>query len=396
MNDELFTALAELCGHTPLRVTLSNPKNALSQYKKQTVRVLSDGYQIESFTEKQAFHENCTKEELPKKIYDAMEQTFRQCNAVCVGYDYELKLSKKGKLLKNRRKNEITQAQNISHNRKKQYLLEEGLFVPALFELGIMTADGKIVASKQDKYKQINRFIECVDDVLKDENKEMLEIVDFGCGKSYLTFVLYHYMTVLRGKKVRIVGLDLKRDVIETCTRIAEKYGYDGLSFLCCDIKDYIPKTPPDMVVTLHACDTATDYALFNAIRWNASYIFSVPCCQHELNQTISSDALHFMTGYGLIRERLCALATDALRGRLLEYCGYHTDMLEFIDMDNSPKNLLIRARRASRPNSYKLRALKGDIDAFEKTFGTTLTLQRLLTAPQAEEEKQNQPNENA
>lgn len=385
MNDELFAAIRELCGAEPLRITLSNPKNAVRKYKKQTVRALADGYQIESFTDKQAFHENCPKEALPQKLSDAMEQYFRQCNAVCVGFDYELKLSKKGKLLKNRRKNELREAQSTAHDRKKRYILEEGIFVPALFELGVMTCDGKIVAAKHDKFKQINRFVECIHDVLKDEGKETVEIVDFGCGKSYLTFVLYHYMTVVCGKKARIVGLDLKRDVIENCARIAEKYGYDGLSFLCCDIKDYVPKTPPDMVVSLHACDTATDYALYNAIAWKASYIFSVPCCQHELNQTASPDALRFMTGYGLIRERLCALATDALRGKLLEQNGYRTELLEFIDLDNSPKNILIRARRTAPPNTYKKRALETEIGEFEKTFGVKLTLQRLLEAKKAE-----------
>lgn len=387
MKDELYTVLGELCAENPLRITLSNPKSAVQDIKKQTVRALSNEYQIESFTEKQAFHENCTKEILAQRLYDAMTGLFRQCNAVCVGRDIEIKVSKKGKILRSSRKNDIVEEITETHNRRKQYILEEGTFVPALFELGVMTADGRIVAAKRDKYKQINRFIECVDDVLKEETKDTLHIVDFGCGKSYLTFVLYYYLTVVRGKKVHIAGLDLKRDVIEKCTRIAEKYGYGGMSFLCCDIKDYVPDTPPDMVVTLHACDTATDYALYNAIRWRASYIFSVPCCQHELNQKAKPDqALCFMTDYGLIRERLCALATDALRGKLLEYHGYRVDMLEFIDMDNSPKNLLIRAKRKASVNTYKMRAIREEIDAFEKTFGTKLTLRELLSDKEAEQ----------
>lgn len=383
--NELHEALCEICEKQPQKIILSNSRSPLCEWKKTVVRPYSDGYRLERFTEKQAFHEACTANEIVGKLYDLMTESFRQCNAVCLGMDYELKLSKKGKLLKNRRKNDRTADESnrsddfAGHDRKKHYILSEGIFVPALYELGVMTTDGKIVAAKYDKFKQINRFIECVDDALKKEERETLEIVDFGCGKSYLTFVLYYYLTEIRQKKVHIVGLDLKRDVIEKCTRIAEKYGYDRLEFQCCDIKDYCPQTPPDMVVTLHACDTATDYALYNAIRWQATYIFSVPCCQHELNQTAQCDRLRFMTDYGILRERMCALATDAVRARLLEKSGYQTDVLEFIDYENSPKNLLIRAQRLKKPNVYRQKAAESALADYEALFGTKITLQKLL-----------------
>ncbi|MBR5554062.1 MAG: SAM-dependent methyltransferase [Clostridia bacterium] len=382
ITEDIKNALLPIHGASIIKLTLSNPKSALEEYKKITARKADKLFLVEKFTEKQAFHEKLDEGSLIGFLEKQLSESFRQLNLQAEGFDFELKISKKGKILTNKSKNDLSlSAENVgSHNRKKNYILEEGIFVPALYELGVMTKEGKIVAQKYDKFKQINRFVECVDDALKnDESDKTLEIVDFGCGKSYLTFVLYYYMTKIKGRKVRVTGLDLKKDVIEKCNEVAKKYGYSEMTFLCGDIKDYKPKTPPDMVVTLHACDTATDFALYNAILWESRYIFSVPCCQHELNTNIKSGAFGILTSYGLIKERMCALATDAQRAKILELCGYKTDILEFIDMDNSPKNLLIRAKRTKFPNEFKRKTILSEISDFAKESGCELTLFNLL-----------------
>lgn len=378
--NELSKALEALNADNALKITLSCKKTELSDYKKITLKKADGAFQIEKFTDKQAFHEKISENELSAFLVSQMSENFKQLNASCTGFDFEMKISKKGKILVNKRNNDKSEQQfQISHNRKKNYIFEEGIFVPALYELGVMTAEGKIVASKYDKFKQINRFIECVDDALKNENETSLEIIDFGCGKSYLTFVLYYYMTEIKKRDVHIVGLDLKKDVINKCKDIAKKYNYSGLEFICGDIKDYKPTKAPDMVMTLHACDVATDYALYNAIGWNSKYIFSVPCCQHELNSSLKLASLSVMQDYGLIKERFCALATDAMRCKILEYCGYKVDVLEFIDMDNSPKNILIRANKKKSVNEYKKKVIEKEIAEFSNTLGSELTLKKLL-----------------
>ena len=235
--------------------------------------------------------------------------------------------------------------QGLSHNRKKNYILEEGIPVPFLVELGVQTADGQVVHAKYDKFRQINRFLEFIEDVLPklDRDRESV-ILDFGCGKSYLTFAMYYYLKELKGYPVRIIGLDLKADVIRRCSELAVRCGYDALSVSTGDIASYEGVERVDMVVTLHACDTATDYALEKAVRWGAKVILSVPCCQHELNRQMESGLFAPVFGYGIIKERMAALYTDALRAQILEYMGYRVQILEFIDMEHTPKNLLIRA----------------------------------------------------
>lgn len=389
--EDIKNALFSLSDAKILKLTLSNPKSSIDEYKRITARKSEKGYLIEKFTEKQAFHENVYESDLMDFVEKALVENFRQLNLQAEGFDFELKISKKGKILTNKTQNRLSQdslPEKLAHNRKKNYILEEGVFVPALYELGVMTKEGRIVAQKYDKFKQINRFVECIDDALKnDDDNKTLEIVDFGCGKSYLTFVLYYYMTQIKGKKVHITGLDLKKDVIEKCNEVAKKYGYSDMHFLCGDIKDYKPKTPPDMVVTLHACDVATDFAMYNAINWESRYIFSVPCCQHELNTNIQKGSFGILTNYGLIKERFCALATDAQRATLLELCGYKTDILEFIDMDNSPKNLLIRAKKTKLPNEYRRKSLFSKLDEFSKATGCELTLHTLLKKHQQKED---------
>ena len=236
-------------------------------------------------------------------------------------------------------------AADMSHNRSKRYILEEGTKVPFLQDLGVMTQNGDIVKSKFDKFRQINRFLEFIEDILPQLPKgREITILDFGCGKSYLTFAMYYYLHELQKYDIRIIGLDLKTEVIKHCNQLAEKYGYEKLKFLEGNIADYTGADEVDMVVTLHACNTATDFALAKAIGWKAKVILSVPCCQHELNEQMENEILAPIFSYGLIKERMAALFTDALRAEYLKREGYDTQILEFIDMEHTPKNILIRA----------------------------------------------------
>ncbi len=351
--EALQPIIEEIISEKPYRFVISNPRQKyeeqLATDNQQIIKIqiklveLKQGkaYQIEKLTKTQAFHMNIALSDLQGVLMTYMTE-FRQMNVWCATKEYDVKFSKKEKLLINRR-NSVSPAQNTDHNKKKNYLLEEGIVVPALVDLGVFTKDGKVVHAMYDKYKQMNRFLEMVEDVLKSYKKDYLHIIDFGCGKSYLTFILYYYLTEIKKIKVKMVGLDLKQSVIDTCNRTAEKYHYDGLHFALGDINGYQAEEPVDMVVTLHACDTATDYALYNAITWGTNIILSVPCCQHELNRQMTTNEFGAITRYGLIKERTAALMTDAIRGNLLEYCGYKTQLLEFIDIAHSPKNILIR-----------------------------------------------------
>lgn len=331
-----------------VQAILSNPrkKDGVLKVKVRPIEMRGKRlYQLESFTKTQAFHENLSEEQTAEKMSFYMEE-FRQMQILTVQMEYTVLVSKKGKVTiqKHKAKGEQKKA-DLSHNRSKKYILKEGIPVPFLQDLGVMTQEGKIVRTKFDKFRQINRFLEFIEDILPrlDQKKEVT-ILDFGCGKSYLTFAMYYYLHELQKFDVRIIGLDLKKDVIRHCSELAEKYGYEKLTFLEGDIADYDGVNEVDMVVTLHACDTATDYALAKAVGWNAKVILSVPCCQHELNGQMRNDILAPVMKYGLLKERFAALVTDGLRAQYLESVGYETQILEFIDMEHTPKNILIRA----------------------------------------------------
>lgn len=365
------------------KIILSKPKEKAQEYKKIVIERKKDYFQAARYTQKQVFHVNLQKEELTNFLVEQLTNAFSQLNAWDEQKEYMLMISKKGKVtFKGKAGNQQPAAkeQDAAHNRKKNYILEEGKVIPALVDMGIYTKEGKIVRTMYDKFRQINRFLEIVDDGVKEYGKDEIHIIDFGCGKSYLTFILYYYFTEIRKMKTHIIGLDLKKDVIEKCNLAAQKYGYDNLHFELGDINGYQAPFDVDMVVTLHACDTATDFALYNAIQWKAKMIFSVPCCQHELNKQMKTEDLSLFTRYGIIKERMSALTTDAIRGNLLEYCGYKTQILEFIDFEQTPKNLLIRAmRKPVVPVSVKKRYL-AEVHAAMEEFHVNPTLYRLLS----------------
>ena len=354
---DLQSLFTDCLNETLIRVILSNPSSKDGVIKicaRPMLKNKSLLFQIEEYTKTQVFHKNLTAGDAGsyltgKLSSDTSSQTaaFKNALVETKSFTANVLVSKKGTITIKKKMNASAKQPKISlsHNRKKKYILEEGIPVPFLIDLGVMTQNGSIVNAHYDKFRQINRFLEYIEDILPSlPTGRELRILDFGCGKSYLTFAIYYYLKVLKGYPVRITGLDLKEDVIRHCNELAVKYGYDKLEFLCGDIAYYDGCSQVDMVVTLHACDTATDYALAKAVGWGAKVILSVPCCQHELNKQMKNDLLSPVLHYGILKERMAALITDGLRAQILEANGYRTQILEFIDMAHTPKNLLIRA----------------------------------------------------
>lgn len=354
---DLQSLFTDCLNETLIRVILSNPSSKDGVIKICARPVLKNKsllFQIEEYTKTQVFHKNLTAGDagsyLTGKLFsDTSSQTasFKNALVETQSFTANVLVSKKGTITIKKKMNASAKQPKISlsHNRKKKYILEEGIPVPFLIDLGVMTQNGNIINAHYDKFRQINRFLEYIEDILPSlPTGRELRILDFGCGKSYLTFAIYYYLKVLKGYPVRITSLDLKEDVIRHCNELAVKYGYDKLEFLCGDIAYYDGCSQVDMVVTLHACDTATDYALAKAVGWGAKVILSVPCCQHELNKQMKNDLLSPVLHYGILKERMAALITDGLRAQILEANGYRTQILEFIDMAHTPKNLLIRA----------------------------------------------------
>ena len=346
----------------------------------------------------QVFHENFTAGQLTDRICTALQEQFRQGEFMAKGLKATALVSKKGKLtLKvkksgNASKTEETAVsqqedlQALAHNRTKHYILEEGKPVDFLVGLGVQTPDGRVTKARFDKFRQINRYLEFIEDVMDELPKDrIIRIIDFGCGKSYLTFAMYYYLHELQHRDIQVTGLDLKTDVIRHCNELAEKLGYDRLKFERGDISTYEGTDVADMVVTLHACDLATDYALDKAVKWGAGVILAVPCCQHELNRQIRCDSLKPVLKYGIIKERMAALLTDALRADLLEQQGYETQILEFIDMEHTPKNLLIRAvkKNGMRPRNASGTQNNSDIQSVTELLHLAPTLEKLLQSNQ-------------
>lgn len=378
---ELRGYIEKIFENKPSKIVISKPATKQSEFKKITVSLMPKFYQIAKYTEKQVFHENVTADKIAERCFEITDGYFQQLNAWSDEKEIYITISKKGKLFYKEKKisSSVSCPSKIEHNRKKQYILPEGEIIEPLVDMGIFTKEGKVVQSMYDKYKQINRFIEIIDDSIRQHDYKKLNIIDFGCGKSYLTFIVYYYLTEIKKIDATIIGLDLKKDVIEKCNKAAEKYGYKNLRFELGDINGYKCPFDVDMVITLHACDTATDFALYNAINWGAKMIFSVPCCQHELNAQIETDNLSILTRYGIIQERFAALLTDSIRGNLLEYCGYKTQLLEFIDFAHTPKNILIRATLKNNPSKASKEKALCEVQKAVDEFNVNPTLYNLL-----------------
>lgn len=378
---ELKSYIGRIFESNVQKLVISKPASKQSEFKKITVNLMPKFYQIAKYTEKQVFHENITADKIAERCFEIMDGSFQQLNAWSDEKEAYITVSKKGKVFYKEKKlsSSVTCPAKVEHNRKKQYLLPEGEIIEPLVDMGIFTKEGKVVQSMYDKYKQINRFIEIIDDSIRQQDYKKLNIIDFGCGKSYLTFIVYYYLTEIKKIDATIIGLDLKKDVIEKCNKAAQKYGYQNLRFELGDINGYKCPFDVDMVITLHACDTATDFALYNAINWNAKMIFSVPCCQHELNSQIETDNLSILTRYGIIQERFSALLTDSIRGNLLEYCGYKTQLLEFIDFAHTPKNILIRATLKQNPTKASKEKALCEVQKAIEEFNVNPTLYKLL-----------------
>ncbi len=380
--ENLNKLLDKSIGSDLISCILSGKRNKLGDRDKVKIRqvILSSRHmiQITEYAGTKVFHQNLDVQSAKDYVRDKLLTEFKQCQIQCSEHTATVLVSSRGKFtIKEKRTRLPLDNSSLTHNRAKEYILQEGRAVPFLTDLGVMTPDGRVVKAKYDKFRQINRFLEFIRDVLPSLKKDReLTIVDFGCGKSYLTFAMYYYLKELMGYNINVTGLDLKSDVIEECSRLALKYGYDKLHFLCGDVADYDGISRADMVVTLHACDTATDYALAKAVKWGASVILSVPCCQHEFNKTISNDILAPIFSFGIIKERTAALMTDGIRGCLLNAAGYDAQILEFIDMEHTPKNLLIRATKKSGSLSS---SLLSECTGIMREFDVNSTLYRLL-----------------
>lgn len=389
--NELRSLLQQMLDEELIQIILSNSRDTqeASRVKFRPVQIKGQLYfQRTLYRGSQVFHENLMKEEAVSCIEEYLQRLFRQGELRASSREATVLVSKKGKMTIKCRNRAEKQHISLEHNRKKRYILQEGAVVDFLVGLGVQSADGRINKARYDKFRQINRYLEFIEDVLEElPCDRQLRIIDFGCGKSYLTFAMYYYLHVLQGRDILVTGLDLKAQVIEDCNRLAERLGYENLQFVQGDISTYQGADRVDMVVSLHACDTATDYALEKAVRWGAQIIMAVPCCQHELNRQIDNPLLRPLLQYGVLKERMAALVTDAVRAQLLEKQGYDTQILEFIDMEHTPKNLLIRAvKRGPAQNVMCRPRCRADnltdqtgLEELEAFLNISPTLERLL-----------------
>lgn len=361
-----------------VKLILSKPNN--SEFKKAVIKPYqvenSIKYQISTYTDTQVFHSNYSLAEISLKLIEIFGNEYLMLYAKTQLCEYNARITKKNKLLYNIKHIATIQNNIGTHNREKAYLLKEGVIVPALQDLGVMDMYGRIVKRYYDKFRQINRFLEIVDDIIG--NEDNVNIVDFGCGKSYLTFVVYHYLTEIKKIQANIIGLDLKKDVIDNCNLLAQKYGYKNLQFINSNIESYKPTDKIDLIICLHACDTATDYALYNAIVWEVNKIIAVPCCQHEVNSMLNPKNLKALSDYGLIKERISSLITDTIRAKILEAVGYNVDILEFVSFEHTPKNIMIRAQK-NKKEELSHTTIVEEINKINEEFNIKPCLYRLM-----------------
>lgn len=362
-----------------IKITASSPKKD-AQYEKIIIRpVIIKGkncFQAEQFRDTKVFHLNLNEQNFASWLKETLQHYVQIC-VFCAGKTITYFCSTYGKIKRSESKNNLSAPTNFSNDREKSYILKEGENIPPLVDLGVFTPDFKVVKSKYDKFKQINRFVELIDDECANMEKDKVTILDFGCGKSYLTFIIYYYFAKIKGKRVKIIGYDLKADVVANCNKIAKKYGYDNLEFVVADVKkDVLYDREIDVVVSLHACDTATDYALYYAIKKQVKHVFSVPCCQHEINLSIKKGGdMDCLLKYGIIKERVSALLTDSIRAMILEDMGYSVDVIEFVDLAHSPKNLMLRAKKTKGEKETN----KSEIERLISTYSFNQTLYSLV-----------------
>ncbi len=369
----ILSAPAEKSASVPAKIVLT-------QKRDRSGKIV---FFAEEFKENKAFHKHLSPDRIGEYTESALaEARFRQVNLFTSEAEIGYRISKKGKISRTVNRKATIKPADASHNREKNYLIRQGDPIPFMVDLGIFTQDFQIKSQMQDKFRQINRFVEILDHAFSSWDKDEIRVLDFGCGKSYLTFFVYYYFSAIRNKKVHIIGYDLKQDVVANCNALAKKYGYHGLEFIVADVtRDALTNEKIDFVISLHACDTATDFAIHFALEREVPYLFSVPCCQHEINQTIQKGDgdLDLFLRHGLIKERMSALLTDAMRASILECEGYHVDVLEFVDFAHSPKNLMLRARKKKGAKKKSMQALFD----LEKTYGFRQTLLHLRSEEQ-------------
>ncbi|MCR4807727.1 MAG: SAM-dependent methyltransferase [Lachnospiraceae bacterium] len=386
--NKLRKLLTEYTDENLKHIVISRPRDKQNPVLRIKIRpvLLKDRIMFQETTQNgpKALHNNLDRESLIDRVMALMEKDYVQIELVAECVNATGLVNRKGelslKVKKTQNTGKMMPKTSLSHDRKKNRILEEGKPVGFLIDLGLMTEDGRIIKSGFDKYKQINRFLEFIEDITDALPKDReINVLDFGCGKSYLTFAVYYYLKELRGLDVKITGLDLKEDVIEKCNSLRDKYGYEKLDFVCGDVADWFEREPGscDLMLTLHACDTATDFALYNAIMRGAGVILSVPCCQHEVNKQIDSGLLAPIMKYGIVKERMSALITDGVRAELLRSCGYDVQLLEFIDMEHTPKNILIRA--VKRPGAKTAPGPSEDLENMLSEMNIKPALYRML-----------------